>query len=185
MAHTNFEDCVISIYEFLHNLNLPYMIIGGLAGSVLGEPRTTLDIDMLLFTKPDNLPEFLARAKRFGFKFENSLALKNAKEKLCFQMEYGTVTVDCLLAETLFESEALFRKIQIKIGKFKIYFPSPEDFILMKLLVGREKDILDVKNVILRHKNDLDVPYMKDWAEKLQKLAKDIPLSHRLAELLK
>jgi hypothetical protein len=161
------------------------MIIGGLASSVLGEPRTTADVDMLLFTKPETFPGFLNQAKQCGFKFDKNTVLKTAKEKLCFQMKYGTVTVDCLLAETLFEHEALFRKIKIKIGNFNVFFPSPEDFILMKLLVGRDKDILDIKNVILRHKNKLDHTYLITWAEKLQQISKTIPLISKLNELLK
>ena len=42
-------------------------IIGGVATSILGRPRLTEDVDVLVLLEPDEWPAFLAAGWRFGF----------------------------------------------------------------------------------------------------------------------
>ena len=46
----------------------------------------------------------------------------------------------------------------------KVSFPTPEDLILFKLIPAREKDLLDAKGIIARHKGKLDLAYLRKWA---------------------
>jgi hypothetical protein len=43
-----FEETLIKIANFLNHLSIPYMIIGGQAVLLYGEPRLTRDIDITL-----------------------------------------------------------------------------------------------------------------------------------------
>jgi len=49
------EAALIEVAEALDACGLPYVLIGGLAVAVLGEPRSTLDVDVSVWTEPDGL----------------------------------------------------------------------------------------------------------------------------------
>lgn len=184
MSQPGFEQLVRNVYQFLEHCGTPYLIIGGLATSVLGEPRLTLDFDLLLFVQARGLSDFLDKAKAQGFQFDNKQALADAKERLCFAMRLDSLHIDCLIAATAFEAESLSRAVSVKIDNHSLYFPSPEDFILLKLIVGREKDFLDAKAVALRHKNNLGVTHMEKWAQAFKEARQDSPVWGRLQKLL-
>lgn len=59
-----------------------------------------------------------------------------------------------------------------------------EDFILLKIIPGRDKDILDVKSVIERHKGKLDKRYLEMWAQRFSDEAEDMRIWNTLRQLL-
>ena len=78
------------------------------------------------------------------------------------------VFVDFLFADDDFQKEALSKRQTINIADFTVNIPTPEDLILLKLISGREQDILDAKKVFRMQIDHLDMIYMQRWAEKLQ-----------------
>ena len=42
-----------------------------------------------------------------------------------------------------------------------------EDLILLKLQAGRERDVEDIRNIILENAGSLDFKYLKKWAKEL------------------
>ncbi|GAH07467.1 unnamed protein product, partial [marine sediment metagenome] len=59
-----FEELLIRIAKTLDNNNIPYMIIGGQAVLLYGEPRLTKDIDITLGVSIDKLSELLNIIKK-------------------------------------------------------------------------------------------------------------------------
>ncbi|MGD9159762.1 MAG: hypothetical protein PVG39_15210 [Desulfobacteraceae bacterium] len=55
-----------SVSLLLQENALKGMIIGGLAVSLLGRPRYTNDIDLVILDLDDRLPEFLSKLKEYG-----------------------------------------------------------------------------------------------------------------------
>ncbi len=53
------SNLLVDIAKALDELGLPYMIIGGQAVLIYGEPRLTRDIDITLGLTPDALPQVL------------------------------------------------------------------------------------------------------------------------------
>ena len=46
---TKLEAALVEVASLLQDLSIPYMLIGGLAVSILGEARATLDADFSLW----------------------------------------------------------------------------------------------------------------------------------------
>ena len=46
--------------------------------------------------------------------------------------------------------------------------------ILLEIIPGRDKDLLDAKSIVLRHKGKLDTDYLETWATKLCDEAEDM-----------
>jgi predicted nucleotidyltransferase len=160
------------VYEFLNQCGFQYFIVGGLAEGVLGEPRFTQDIDVILFIPNDRMSEFLEKAGKAGFTFNREECIINAQKRFCFRIYFDQLPFDCLLAITAFEIEALQRAITVPFKNFSIRFPSPEDFIILKLLAARDRDWADIKIVALRHKPTLNIKYIQQWMQSFSQTQK-------------
>jgi hypothetical protein len=55
-----------SISQLLQEDDVEGMVIGGLAASLLGRPRYTNDIDLVILDLDDRLHEFIKKIKKFG-----------------------------------------------------------------------------------------------------------------------
>jgi len=181
---SSLDKLFLKTISFLEKQKIPYLIIGGLAVGVLGEPRMTQDIDLIIFILKDFVSKLLDKVKNEGYSVNKKLALKEAYQKGTFRIEYKRLWVDMIISSTEFENSALKRKKQITLFGKKVNFPSPEDLILLKIIPGREKDILDAKTVIERHGNKLDKKYLELWAQKLSDEAEDMRIWNTLKKIL-
>ena len=50
------EDALAQLAALLEDTRVPYMVIGGLANIVWGEPRATLDIDVTVWLADTEIP---------------------------------------------------------------------------------------------------------------------------------
>jgi len=157
--------------SFLDNAGIEYMLVGGLAVGIWGEPRATVDIDFMVSF---NVNDFAILSKKINdsdtFIFIHSKPMTFEKISLlrATLKRNVDVFVDFLFADNEFQREALRRKQTIDIVDFTVNIPTPEDLILLKLISGREQDILDAKKVFRMQKDNLDMKYLQIWAEKLQ-----------------
>lgn len=179
------EDVYKKVVSFLNREKVKYIIIGGIAAGVWGEPRVTGDIDVDILLDKDNISEFLNKAKRTGFKFNKQVCIKRAKGISVFQINYGDFHVDFIIASIDLEKEAFKRKKEIRLYGLKAFFPTPEDFILLKIIPGRPQDLIDAEKATLRHRAKLDIKYLETWAEKLSDEAEDLRIWNELHRLLK
>ena len=53
------ESALIAISRFLKQQNIPYMVIGGMANAIWGEPRATLDIDITIWVEDAKIQNFI------------------------------------------------------------------------------------------------------------------------------
>ena len=178
------EDVFKKVVTFLNKERCKYIIIGGIAAGTLGEPRVTGDVDIDIKMDSSDITDFLNKAEKEGFKFSSKQCLTKVEHTGTFQINYGAFHIDFIIASTDFEKVAFERKEIIKLYGIKAFFPTPEDLILLKLIPGRDKDLLDAKNVILRHKGKLDINYLKKWAEIFCDEAHDMRIWNILTRLL-
>ena len=56
-------DAFKRILEVLDSFEIPYQVVGSLASSMYGIPRATMDVDLVVNLRPDQIEEFAARLK--------------------------------------------------------------------------------------------------------------------------
>jgi predicted nucleotidyltransferase len=178
-------DAYKEVVKFLNGGGFNYIIIGGVAASTLGEARVTADVDIDIVLKKNDVQDFLDKAKNAGFQVSVKSCLKSAQQTGVFQITFGKYHIDFIIASTDLETQVCKRRIEIPLYGIKAFFPTPEDLILLKIIPGRDKDLLDAKNIVLRHKVKLDTKYLKSWAAKLCDEAQDMRISNVLIKLLK
>src|SRR4030042_6401844 len=156
--------------SFLEDQGIEYMLIGGVAVGIWGEPRATVDIDFLVaigLDDFDTLKHKLIKSSRFVFMHEKPMIFGKITFLRATMKSNTDITVDFLFADDEFKNTALQRKELIQVNDFSLYISSPEDLIILKLLSGREQDRLDAEKILKIQKDNLDQEYIRHWTERL------------------
>ena len=154
-------------------MQVKYVVMGGVAVRVYGIPRPTHDVDFTVALKRDNLPDFFDRATQSGYTIAEPYLQGWVDQvagmpliKVRLYLEEHSVDVDIFLAESAFQESVLARRRCEDLDAGAIWFVSPEDLILLKLIAGRPRDYLDVQDVLFTQAR-LDETYLRRWAGEL------------------
>lgn len=161
------------IDAFLRAHNIPYMVIGGIANAIRGEPRATHDADLKVLVRGITISEFRALAEA-EFKPYRRPWLGQAQSALVISLEVAPdMVVDLLVAVLPYEEQAIQRAEPIEIEGLILPVCTAEDLIIHKAIADRPKDWLDIEKILLRQRNRVDVAYIRNWlrqfAEALEK----------------
>jgi predicted nucleotidyltransferase len=163
---TPLEQTITLVDKICTSNNLHYAIIGGIAAAVYGSARTTIDVDLIVRTDLSNL-EAVYRAFTKEFAPLKEKALEFFQTYYVLPVAHNTLKtkVDVSAALSEFERTALQRAKKMTYGSAIGFFCSPEDLILLKLVANRERDLVDVKDIITRNKDRLDQSYLRTTAK--------------------
>lgn len=143
---------------------VPYMVIGGQALLLYGEPRLTRDIDVTLGAGPERLAEVLDLVQARGWKLlveSPADFLRRTMVLPCLEAESG-IRVDFIFSRSLYEQQALGRVRRVAIGKAEVRFASVEDVLIHKVIAGCPRDLEDVRTMLLKNPA-MDVAYIRHW----------------------
>jgi len=174
-----FEELLIKIGTALDEKAIPYMIIGGQAVLLYGEPRLTRDIDVTLGVDVNALPELIEICKKLNLTPLPLDITKFVEQTMVFPVkdDSTSIRIDFIFSFTSYEKKAIKRAREISIKKTIVKFASPEDVIIHKIFAGRARDLDDVKSILLKNPS-VDLPYIETWLA-------DFDKSLSRAELLK
>lgn len=173
----DFQKLLLKICKILENLKILYAITGGYASSVWGRPRSTFDIDVIVELYKSDAHKLVCALKKISdISYIEEDAVIQALEKIG---EFNYIDADTgikvdfyIVGKDQYSKEKLKRRIAKKINVKNIYFVSPEDLILSKLLWYKEsssdRQIEDVKSIIKISGDILDKKYLRSWAHKLK-----------------
>jgi hypothetical protein len=148
-----FPPALESVCQLLHQKDVHGMIIGGLAASLLGRPRFTNDIDLLILDLDDRIPEFIQKLKIFGIEPRISDVEEFAIESRVLLVRHteSGINIDISMGILPFEREAVERRRVESVHGLEIVLPTPEDLIIFKSISLRPVDIEDIKAILARH----------------------------------
>lgn len=180
----SFDGFCKKAFGFLDDAGVRHLVIGGLAVTVVGEPRMTGDAEVLAFLDPIEARSLLERARRARFGVDVGEQTRSIDETGTFSLELGRYHRDGILASLPFEEVAYQRASTHKLFGRSLRFPTPEDLILLKVLAGDAKDMLDARGVARRHATALDRGYLEKTLHELCEMAQDMGPSTRLEAVL-
>ena len=159
-----FEKILSQIGVSLSKHNLPYMVVGGQAVLLYGEPRLTRDIDITLGVNVDRLGEVLAVVQELNLKSLPKEIDSFVRETMVLPAldEHTGIRVDFIFSYTPYETGAINRAKKVKIMGKEVNIASLEDLIIHKIFAGRPRDIEDVRTVLLKNP-DVDLQYIRGW----------------------
>jgi hypothetical protein len=168
------EDVLLEIVGICETLNLEYAVLGGLAVRVHGIPRPTYDVDFELSVTEEQISEFFEASSRLGYEVA-SLYQSGWRDtvggmplvKMATYIAIGqAIDVDVFINDTPFQQSIMQRRMQVSFEDQPLWFTTPEDLILLKLLANRPRDLGDVSDVLFVQ-GQLDEGYMRHWASRL------------------
>lgn len=165
-----FEDVLNDLLLWFKNATGEFLIIGGIAVSLLTRPRTTQDIDVLTLLDESQWDHFLKSGLSFGFEARISNALDFAQKNrvLLLRHKKSGVNIDISFGYLPFEEDTLKRKSFHKLGELRIPLPTPEDLIVMKMVAHRPQDMIDVKSILQTYPK-LDRQRIQKWVKEFSR----------------
>lgn len=179
-----FQSLLQTIASGLDQRAIPYMVVGGQAVLLYGEPRHTKDIDVTLGVGPERLQDLVDLAEASGW----TVLPESPKEFVLQTMvlpcidDPSGIRLDFIFSLSPYEQEALGRARAILVGSRQVRFASVEDLIIHKIVAGRPRDLEDMRGVLLKNPG-ADLGYVRGWLEQFQE-ALDEPLLKRLEDVI-
>ena len=164
-----FQRLLNKIARELKKRSIPYMVIGGQAVLLYGEPRLTRDIDITLGMGVDGLDNLLNVLPAIPLK----VLVKNPKEFVTRTMvlpaaeEKSGIRVDFIFSFSPYERQAIERAVDVKMGRTIVKFGSVEDVVVHKIIAGRPRDLEDVRSILLKNPQ-YDSGYIERWLKEFE-----------------
>jgi hypothetical protein len=170
---TLLERAVVEIAAALESMRIDYMIVGGIANAVWGEPRATIDVDVTVAVEHPGLSAAIAGLGRL---FNTSVPDPDAFVRRTRVLPLDTadgIRIDVIFALLSFERDAVQRATMVTFGDRSVRVVTPEDLLLMKIISDRPRDLADAEALTRRRADTLDRAYLepriREFAESLER----------------
>jgi hypothetical protein len=162
------------VTDRLRAAGIEFMVVGSVASSYHGEPRFTHDIDVVIDATEEQLMCFVASFE--GPFYVSEVAARDAFRR---RSMFNIIHPDCEFKADIivakgrdFDKSQFARRQPGRISGVAVDVASPEDIILAKLQWGvradSEQQYKDAVGVAKACGAELDVPYLRRWAEDLR-----------------
>jgi len=181
------EKLIKKIAQCLDEDKVPYMIIGGQAVLLYGTPRLTRDIDITLGIDTDKFPLIEGICRKLGLKIlpENPEDFARETKVLPAEEWKLRIRVDFIFSFTRYETQAMDRTKNVLMNDYPVKFASCEDVIIHKMFAGRAVDEEDVKNILIKNRDSIDLKYIREWLSEFSKLSEQKGILGKFDSLLK
>ena len=152
------------LMKWLDAANMPSMIIGGVAASMLGQPRLTQDVDALAILPEGEWANAVSIAARHGIlpRIENPLDFARRSRVLLMRHVESGIDIDVIFGGLSFEQAAIDNSKIHDICGLRVRLPRVEDLLIMKAVARRPKDLQDIEGLLAAHP-EADVATVRKW----------------------
>lgn len=165
---------LIALGELLDRLEIQWVLGGSLASSLIGEPRTTMDIDIAIRVSAHQLPA-LIEAVQDQYYTDPDMAASALVNHQSFNIIHlgGGLKVDLFpLDDSLLDRLQIARRIRVDLANnAAVWVSSPIDQILRKLWWFRsggevsDRQWRDVQSILRIQRNRFDVQQLRSDAD--------------------
>ena len=148
--------------EWLDSAAVRGAIIGGVAASVLGRPRLTEDIDVLVILERQEWSPFLESGREFGFapRIDDALDFAETSRVLLVLHQPSGIPTDIVFGALPLEDEIVRGAGQVEVAGIRLPLASPESIVVMKAIARRARDIGDIEGILEVH-DRLDLGWIR------------------------
>lgn len=156
-------------------------LIGGLAVSLRGQPRMTVDVDLVILADVEQALQLVRELSSTPFEplFGGVEDVVSSSFILPLRHRTTGIRVDLAIGMSGFERQAVGRATPITIGAIRVPVVSLEDLLVMKAIAGRPQDDQDIRGLIAAQREAIDWPACLSLAEQLG-TAIDVDIAGRL-----
>ena len=183
MPAATFADLFRVFYGLLESLEVEYFAYGGVVVAVWGAPRETVDVDAVVCVTDEDLEGLLPALAKAGFAYPEEVRHTFPVDGW-LRADFQGRHADIALGRTPFDESALKRRRRVKLFGKEIWVASAEDLILYKLVAHRYKDLGDAESVLVRMHGQLDLGYLRKWADEIARGTGKFEVPGKLEDLL-
>ena len=181
------KDFFSHVIQVLERLEIPYMVVGGFAAVFYGEPRLTIDVDIVVDMKLAHIEPFVASFPTPDYYVTSEEGIRDSLLR-CYPFDVIQPTtgakVDLVpLPRDPFTRVAFQRRqrMEYDTAGHSATFITPEDIIVAKLIAFREtgsdKHLRDARSVLVMQWGKLNIEAVRHGAQ-------SVGMSDRLEELV-
>ena len=174
-----YEEFVRLVIEAIEAAEIEYMIGGAVAAWAWGEPRSTLDLDLVVNIPLESVNRLSDELKKRKMLVPAEIILDNIlKDRI--DLPINAIHMDSGYKADLYpvragdelRASAFKRRQEINLGESfgQVYLHSPEDLIIYKLwyysLSQQTKHIRDITSIVMTLNDELDYSYIEMWVIK-------------------
>ena len=168
-------EVTLAVAAVLDRCGIPYTVGGSLASSLSGEPRASLDADVVVHIRPDQIDGLVDLLGDEFYADPDAIrrAIDTGSSTNLVHRPSG-IKVDLFPAASFLDHQQLLRRQLVKVAADPdrcLYVHSPEDILLQKLHWYRlgggqsERQWRDVVSILLVQGSRLDRQYLSTVAE--------------------
>lgn len=174
----SYEGFVRLVLQALESAGIEYMIGGAVAAWAWGEPRSTLDLDLVVNILLESIGQLSNELMKRDMLVPEEIILENILEDgvdlpinaIHMHSGYKADLYPVRDGDKLREA-AFGRRQKVDLGRTlgEVYLHSPEDLIIYKLwyysISQQTKHIRDITSIVMTLEDELDFSYVDKWAE--------------------
>ena len=175
----SYEDFVRQVIAAVEAAGVTYLIGGAVAAWAWGEPRATLDLDLVVNIPLEGVGQLSKELKKRDMLVPEEIILNNILEDRA-DLPINAIHMHSGYKADLYplregdelRASALDRRQKVDLGGpfGEVYLHSPEDLIIYKLwyysISQQTKHIRDITSIVMTLGDELDFNYIEDWVNK-------------------
>jgi hypothetical protein len=165
------QEIALKVIDVLNANGVAYMLVGSLSTNFHSIVRSTKDADIVIQSSLTDAGRLLGREYP-ELKLDPQLGFESVtgSRKLMLRADAHEFVVELFaLTDDPHDQERFRRRIRLEWAGRAAWVATAEDAIITKLrwsdYIGREKDIVDARNVIASMDEQLDWPYIEHWCD--------------------
>lgn len=163
----NLEDDTLAVIDALNAEGVAWMLVGSYSSNYYGIPRSTQDADFVVHLEDKSIT-CLRNQLGPRFKLDPQISFETVTGTLrnVIELEDSPFKIELFrLSKDAHDQTRFSRRITIEILGRKMYLPTAEDVIVMKLRWMRAKDREDIVNVLAVQGDNLDFDHIHRWCD--------------------
>jgi predicted nucleotidyltransferase len=150
---------VQAVARALGDLEVPGMLIGGIAVISRGVPRLTRDVDATIAGGSIEVRDLVRRLHTHDLlpRVDDAVAFASAHQVLLLRHEPTGIEVDLSIAWLPFELEALAAAETLQVAGVPVAVARPEDLIIYKAVAFRPQDQQDIERLLTLYGHAVDL----------------------------
>ncbi len=162
--------------EIFKRLNIPYFVTGSMASIYYGEPRLTIDIDIVVDINREHISGLLKAFSQDEFYLSEEAIQEAVKRRKQFNIIHSSsgLKIDVIVRKDNAFDDSRFNRLKkiLTAENVEANFSSPEDVIIMKMKFyqegSSEKHLRDITSMLKISSENIDKKYIESWVDKLK-----------------